>query len=177
MAVHGAILHLTSDILFVYTHPMSKSLFIVMFVLLFPLCAYAHPGKTDYRGGHKCWKNCSEWELKYGEYHLHDKDWKPIRLDEKGVPIEAVQPYPVSAPESPKQGLSAEHSEQPKMTSFTEDRIHEVTKTDKKVINEYNRIVTVYEEGILPLNVIFLLLLVLALLIILICIRKKRKRD
>lgn len=154
-----------------------KKAVIFFIILLFPLCAYAHPGKTDYRGGHKCWKNCSEWELRYGEYHLHDKDWKPIRLDEKGVPIEALQPYQVPAPESLKQGLSVEHYEQPKMTSFTEERIHGAPETDKKVINEYNRVVTVYEEGILPLNVIFLLLLALALLIILICIREKRKRN
>ncbi|MDO9289218.1 MAG: YHYH domain-containing protein [Thermodesulfovibrionales bacterium] len=167
---------MTSDILFVYTLSMKKVV-IFYIILLFPLCAYAHPGKTDYRGGHKCWKNCSEWELRYGEYHLHDKDWKPIRLDKKGVPIGPLQPYPVPAPESPKQGLSAEHSEQTEITSFTEERIHEVPKTDKKVITEYNRIVTVYEEGILPLNVIFLLILVLALLIILICIRKKRERN
>jgi len=167
---------LTSDILFVYTLSMKKVV-IFYIILLFPLCAYAHPGKTDYRGGHKCWKNCSEWELRYGEYHLHDKDWKPIRLDKKGIPIGPLQPDPMPAPESPKQGLSAEHSEQPKMTSFTGERIHVAPETDKKVITEYNRIVTVYEEGILPLNVIFLLILVLALLIILICIRKKRERN
>lgn len=154
-----------------------KKIVIFSMFLLFSVGAYAHPGKTDYRGGHKCWKNCSEWELRYGEYHLHDKDWKPIRLDEKGVPIEAVQPYPAPASEFPKQGLPAEHTEQTKITSFTEERIHEVPKTDKKVINEYNRIVTFYEEGILPLNVISLLILVLALLIILICIRRKGKRD
>ncbi len=154
-----------------------KKVVIFPIIFLFSVCAYAHPGKTDYRGGHKCRKNCSEWELRYGEYHLHDKDWKPIRLDEKGFPIEAVQPHAVPAPESLKQGLPAEHSEQPKMTSFTEERIHISPETDKKVINEYNRIVTVYEEGILPLNIIFLLLLALALLIILICIRRKRKKD
>ncbi|MEK6652163.1 MAG: YHYH domain-containing protein [Nitrospirota bacterium] len=167
---------MTSDILFVYTLSMGKVV-IFYIILLFPLCAYAHPGKTDYRGGHKCWKNCSEWELRYGEYHLHDKDWKPIRLDKKGLPIKTVQTEPMPSVKSPEQDVYTEHTEQTRTTSSAEERIHEVPKTDKKVITEYNRIVTVYEEGILPLNVIFLLMLVLALLIILICIRRKGKRD
>jgi hypothetical protein len=29
----------------------------------------AHPGGTDSNGGHRCWTNCEQWGLKYGEYH------------------------------------------------------------------------------------------------------------
>ncbi len=43
----------------------------------------AHPGKTDRRGGHRCLKECAEWDLYYGEYHLHDKDGKAIRVAQK----------------------------------------------------------------------------------------------
>lgn len=56
-----------------------KTIFIAL-LLGIPLVAAAHPGKTDYRGGHRCMKGCEAWELWYREYHLHDKDWRPIRL-------------------------------------------------------------------------------------------------
>jgi hypothetical protein len=53
--------------------------------------ADAHPGKTDYRNGHKCLKNCWKWNLEFREYHLHDKDWNPIRIS-RGDP--APEPAP-----------------------------------------------------------------------------------
>lgn len=58
---------------------MKRSLFIIL-LLLFPALSSAHPGKTDYQDGHKCLKNCEEWDLYYAEYHLHDKDRNPIRI-------------------------------------------------------------------------------------------------
>lgn len=64
-----------------------KKLLILILILLLPLTALPHPGRTDKRGGHKCWKNCSSWGLDYAEYHLHDKNWKPIRLDKNGNPM------------------------------------------------------------------------------------------
>lgn len=167
---------MTSASLFVYTLSMKKAI-IFSIILLFPLCAYAHPGKTDYRGGHKCWKNCSEWELRYREYHLHDKDWKPIRLNEKGLPIKTVQTEPMPSVKSPEQDVYTEHTEQTRTTSSAEETIPEVPKTDKKVITEYNRIVTVYEEGIVPVNLMFLLIMLLALIIILLFLRRKRKKQ
>ncbi len=63
---------------------------IAVFCVL-PAAAYAHPGKTDKYGGHQCLKDCEEWRLYYEEYHLHDKDWKPIRVSRKknaAVPAE-----------------------------------------------------------------------------------------
>lgn len=64
-----------------------KKLLILSLILLFPITASPHPGRTDKRGGHRCWKDCGSWGLYYGEYHLHDKNWKPIRLDKDGNPI------------------------------------------------------------------------------------------
>ena len=61
-------------------------------MVLLPFSAGAHPGKTDYVGGHKCLKNCEEWELEQGEYHLHDKDWNPIHLDEGGDVVKTENP-------------------------------------------------------------------------------------
>ena len=131
-----------------------KNIIFLIAIILFSVSAYAHPGKTDYRGGHKCWKNCSEWKLRYGEYHLHDKDWRPIRLDKKDNPIKQTQ-----------------------VIASTEQKNQEIKKPDIKTINEHNYNMTIYEESILPFNIILLLILALLLLIALIYIREKREKD
>jgi len=62
----------------------------ILVLILFSLgsaASLAHPGKTDYQDAHRCLKNCEEWDLDYGEYHLHDKDRNPIRIGSKKVPI------------------------------------------------------------------------------------------
>lgn len=40
-------------------------------LLILPLSTFAHPGRTDRKGGHYCWTNCKKWGLKYGQYHYH----------------------------------------------------------------------------------------------------------
>lgn len=42
-------------------------------LLIAPISAYAHPGRTDANGGHTCRTNCEKWGLQYGEYHYHNK--------------------------------------------------------------------------------------------------------
>ncbi len=42
-------------------------------LLVVPISAYAHPGRTDANGGHTCRTNCEKWGLQYGEYHYHNK--------------------------------------------------------------------------------------------------------
>lgn len=44
---------------------------------------FAHPGRTDAKGGHTCWTKCKEWGLKYGEYHLHEKKVKVAKEEAK----------------------------------------------------------------------------------------------
>lgn len=39
---------------------------------VFSSASYAHPGRTDARGGHTCRTNCEKWGLEYGEYHYHN---------------------------------------------------------------------------------------------------------
>lgn len=54
---------------------MKKRWLTSSFALLFLLSgtlASAHPGRTDARGGHTCWTNCSRWGLEYGQYHYHN---------------------------------------------------------------------------------------------------------
>jgi hypothetical protein len=65
-----------------YTRRM-KRLIIIAALCIIPVSSYSHPGKTDWRGGHKCIKGCEEWGLFYAEDHLHDKDGKPVRIDRK----------------------------------------------------------------------------------------------
>ena len=60
-----------------------RPLFTVILILFVAHPAYAHPGKTDRYGGHKCYKECAEWDLYYAEYHLHDKDGRPVRVAKK----------------------------------------------------------------------------------------------
>ncbi len=66
----------------VYTRTM-KTLLMAILIIIFPVLIWSHPGKTDSIGGHKCYKGCEKWELLFGEYHLHDKDGKPIRVAKK----------------------------------------------------------------------------------------------
>jgi hypothetical protein len=56
---------------------------LALLIFLLPVLAWSHPGKTDSVGGHKCFKDCEKWELLFGEYHLHDKDGKAIRVAKK----------------------------------------------------------------------------------------------
>jgi hypothetical protein len=65
-----------------YTRQM-KTLFLAAVICMFPVLVLSHPGKTDTVGGHKCYKDCEKWDLLFEEYHLHDKDGKPIRVARK----------------------------------------------------------------------------------------------
>ena len=60
-----------------------KRLVLIIIACLAPLAAFSHPGKTDRHGGHQCLKGCEDWGLFFKEYHLHDKDGKPVRISRK----------------------------------------------------------------------------------------------
>jgi hypothetical protein len=80
-------------------------LFFLLLFLLYSSITFAHPGKTDYRDGHTCLKNCDEWDLDYDEYHLHDKERNAIRLGDRkkpaGQPVQMNEPAPVQAAHPP----------------------------------------------------------------------------
>ena len=146
----------------------------MLFILLMPFSAIAHPGKTDHRGGHKCWKNCGEWELRRGEYHLHDKDWNPIRLDSRGDAIETVRP---GVPTPEKRFLQEESATGPGGTATEIQKTPESKGTARQTIVEERHIVNVYEESFLPLNYVLLLLLAFLMLILLLYVRKKKENK
>lgn len=121
----------------------------------------AHPGKTDLQDGHKCLKNCEEWELYYSEYHLHDKDRNPIRLDGKKVRQESVA--------APAQGLT------PQLQAIPEQEAEQTKITEQKIVTVYEYKMPVKEESVLQINDLLLLILAGILLLALTVLRKKRQ--
>jgi hypothetical protein len=81
-----------------------KVLFPFLLAAVFVLPAYAHPGKTDRDGGHKCYKECAEWDLYYAEYHMHDKDGKAVKVARK----KTVRRKPAKEPVEGKAVISAD---------------------------------------------------------------------
>ncbi|WP_155890029.1 YHYH domain-containing protein [Peribacillus kribbensis] len=54
---------------------MRKIISFCAVILIFFLAqntTYAHPGRTDAKGGHTCHTNCAKWGLQNGEYHYHN---------------------------------------------------------------------------------------------------------
>lgn len=81
-----------------------KAYFTLLFAVAIALTASAHPGKTDRQGGHKCYKECAEWDLYYAEYHLHDKEGRTV----KAVKKKSVKARPEAAPVEEKAVGSAD---------------------------------------------------------------------
>ena len=50
---------------------------IIVFLLTGSEVVFAHPGRTDKKGGHFCWTNCKKWGLRPGQYHFHSKKKTP----------------------------------------------------------------------------------------------------
>jgi len=54
-----------------------------VFLLLGFGVVFAHPGKTDKRGGHFCRTKCAKWGLKTGSYHFHVRKKTPKKKSKK----------------------------------------------------------------------------------------------
>ena len=152
-----------------------KTVLLLIALFLIPFSSFAHPGKTDHRGGHKCWKNCNEWELGRGEYHLHDDDWNPVHIDRKENVVEKEQVKGVPTPE--KRFLLEEHNRTVPgpVTGVQENR--ESNISEQRAVATKNQTPGVYEESFPLFNAILLLVLALLLLIVLIYVRKKREKE
>jgi competence protein ComEC len=125
-----------------------KKLMVLALAVFLPLMAEGHPGKTDRSGGHKCLKGCEEWGLFYKEYHLHDKDGKPIRIGRKN-------------PKDPKNPVALESAATPTVVASPDG-----PRTDTAVVHRY--VTTVYEENIIASNpLVWVLLFLLLLLLVL----------
>ncbi len=131
-----------------------KQLLAAALLLFLAIEAGAHPGKTDVSGGHKCYKACEEWGLSYAEYHLHDKDGRPIRI-KKGM---------TSAP-----SLSSD----PVQTAGVESA--PVTTVTRTVV-EY-RTITREEVNVFPFNPYLSILLLLLLMLLIVSMNRRKKED
>lgn len=133
-----------------------KRLVIIAVLCIVPASSYSHPGKTDWRGGHKCIKGCEEWGLFYAEYHLHDKAGRPIRINRK------VKEVP-KQPELQSAATKTSAPEAPPISPKTE------------TVTVYRSVTNIYEENILASNPLLWALLVLLLLLLI--LRMNRKRE
>lgn len=81
--------------------------FVISVLIVISSAASGHPGKTDYQDGHKCLKNCEDWDMNYGEYHLHDRDRNAIRTEGRKKPLREPAPLMKSEPEPSKEEVAA----------------------------------------------------------------------
>jgi hypothetical protein len=125
-----------------------RRLILIAVLCAVPLTTFSHPGKTDRHGGHKCQKRCEDWDLLYGEYHLHDKYGRAIRIGRKKRPDAAL------------------HS-----VSTTTPLVTETTRT----VTVYRTMTNVYEESLLASNP--LLWVLVALLLLLLILRRTRHQT
>ncbi len=132
-----------------------KKLPILILMFLYPVLSDAHPGKTDHYGGHMCLKGCEEWKLFYKEYHLHDKDWKPIRV---GKNKRGKAPAPVMSEPSSLPAETAVQADQPTTA----------------VVTTYHYVTNVYEENIFPSTPLLYILLILLLLLLVLRMNQRR---
>ncbi len=131
-----------------------KTLVPIVMLVLYPLALFSHPGKTDFRGGHKCWNGCAAWGLDYGEYHLHDKYFRPIRLNRKGKPAEASE-------------LTLEQAGPPQT----------VETKSAETATVYRYVTVVNEERVFPSDRELLLALLALLLLLLLAIISRRRKE
>jgi hypothetical protein len=139
-----------------YTQLM-KSVIIIFLICIQPVISYAHPGKTDRYGGHKCLRGCEEWGLLYQEYHLHDKDGRPIRVKLNKTVEESGT------------GAMVEQVSKPTET------VVQVDKPKIEVVTTTRYITNVYEEDLFLSNPYHIILLILLLLLLILRLTQKRK--
>jgi hypothetical protein len=136
-----------------YTRPM-KTLCLALLLFISPVLAWSHPGKTDSLGGHKCYKGCEKWELLFGEYHLHDKDGRPIRVAKKVKKKHRI----VAEPPVPQEQEEAVEAPQPVQTPAITIPVRAVAP----------------EKG---LSTSPLMLLLLALFLLLLLVRRRARKQ
>jgi len=137
-----------------------KRLIIIAALCIIPVSSYSHPGKTDWRGGHKCIKDCEEWGLFYAEYHLHDKAGRPIRISRKKT---------VPEPPGPQELMSA----------ATVTAVPEPAPVAPKAetVTVYRYVTNVYEENIFASSPLLWALLILLLLLLVLRMNRKREES
>ncbi len=142
-----------------------RLILILMLSLLGPVLALAHPGKTDYQDAHRCLKNCVEWDLDYGEYHLHDEKRNSIRIGSGKISAKVRMPQVETVTDQKPLPLPAA----PEQAARTDSSHHDIVQTP-----EPGRVTPVVEGGMFPLRDM-LLIIIAAILVMVLFILRKRK--
>jgi len=142
-----------------------RQILVLMFFLLGSSGSLAHPGKTDYQDAHRCLKNCGEWDLEYGEYHLHDKDRNPIRIGSKDAAVKGRMPREETV--SDQEPLAAPAA------SEQASRIDSSRGVSVRTVDP-GRVIPAGEEGTFQLRDM-LLIIIAAILVMLLFILRRRK--
>jgi hypothetical protein len=153
MLIESETFYLNNGRFFSTLGPMKKLILLAILACLSASQSGAHPGKTDRQGGHQCYKECEEWKLYYREYHLHDKDGRPVRVEKRPRRKQTRPAVP---------SLAAPAETAPVVTSIT------------RTVTLYRTVGIEEEDPVLSNPSLYVLLL---LLIILLLVRMNRKRE
>ncbi|MBI5639708.1 MAG: hypothetical protein HZA17_04705 [Nitrospirae bacterium] len=140
----------------------------MLLIVMTPVSGLSHPGKTDRHGGHKCRKGCGQIGLAYGEYHLHDRDFRTIRVSgfrrDSGIDI----------PE-PQQQVPAGQTEAPEVAGavISDEPVH-AGPAQRPVVAGAG-VISAYDGNAFSLPLESLALLFFLLLIILLALRWRRR--
>jgi hypothetical protein len=141
-------------------------------LILVSSVAFGHPGKTDYQDGHKCLKNCEDWEMNYDEYHLHDKDRNALRMEGKRKSVREAAPAKKAGPESSIQEVVVVP-----VQSSPEPQTKEISKKAPGVIVVQGYSMPVEAGFVLTLYDIILLGVAGLLLLVMLFLRRKREKE
>ncbi len=141
-------------------------------LILVSSTALAHPGKTDHQDGHKCLKNCEDWDLYYDEYHLHDQDRNAIRSDGRRKPVKE----PAAARGSVPQPLVQEPAPA-QIPPSPQPQANLVLKKSPRKIVDQGYSIPVEAGFVLTLYDVMLLAVAGLLLLAMLVLRRKKERD
>lgn len=141
-------------------------------LILVPSFVVGHPGKTDYQDGHKCLKNCEDWEMNYDEYHLHDKDGNALRMDGRKKPLREPVPAKRTAMKPSEQDVVAVP-----VPLSPETQTKEIRRTAPNVVVDQGYSMPVEAGFALTLSDIILLTVAGLLLLVMLILRRKRERE
>ena len=111
----------------------------------------------------------------FSEYHLHDKDGNPVRLDAKGNPVDPFPSGETPAPPEVQSSPAMLMQQTPAAVAREEEKTGR--ERENRTVIEQNYSVMIPEESILPFQSILLIALAVLLLVTLVFIRRKRDRD
>lgn len=142
-----------------------------MLLIVASSTAFAHPGKTDYQDGHKCLKNCEDWDLYYDEYHLHDKDRNAIRMEGRQKSLKAPATTKKYSPKRLQQKVPAP------VLSSPEPQTEAIAKRASNMTVTHGDILPVEDGSLLQFSDFLLFGIAVLLLLVLVLLRRKRERS